>query len=173
MFDIGGIWTGSFDRFTPHPCLVPSMHDSWTRPLFVGWSAHELVFSDLSWPTLDKPFWLDVGNISLSLSTVRIYVGWWCGQSHCVHALLAGIIMLVCIACMSASSEQRCPSCRWRHQARHQQRPCPHACTVHPHHCLQVLSPGLEPPGCRSGLREKCYPHQARKAYLGSAMRDR
>ena len=26
------------------------------------------VFSGLSWPTLDKPFWLDVGNISLSLS---------------------------------------------------------------------------------------------------------
>ena len=24
------------------------------------------MFSGLSWPTLDKPFWLDVGNISLS-----------------------------------------------------------------------------------------------------------
>ncbi len=29
----------------------------------------------------------------------------------------------------------------------------PHACTPRPHHCLQVLSPGLEPPGCRSGPR--------------------
>ena len=28
--------------------------------------SHELVFSGLSWPTLVKPFWLDVGNISLS-----------------------------------------------------------------------------------------------------------
>ena len=28
MFDIGGIWTGSFGRFTPHPCSVPLMHDS-------------------------------------------------------------------------------------------------------------------------------------------------
>ena len=36
-------------------------HDAY---LFVGWSAHELVFSGLSWRTLDKPFWLDVGNIS-------------------------------------------------------------------------------------------------------------
>ena len=33
---------------------------------------HELVFSGLSWPTLDKPFWLDVGNISLSLSCSTI-----------------------------------------------------------------------------------------------------
>ena len=34
------------------------------------WSAHELVFSGLScaWPTLDMPFWLDVGDIYLSLS---------------------------------------------------------------------------------------------------------
>ena len=28
------------------------------------------MFSGLSWPPLDKPFWLDVGNISLSLGTV-------------------------------------------------------------------------------------------------------
>ena len=27
-FDLGGIWTGSFGRFTPHLCLIPSMHDS-------------------------------------------------------------------------------------------------------------------------------------------------
>ena len=33
------------------------------------------------------------------------------------------------------------------------QRPCLHACTARPHHCLQVPSPGLEPPGCRSGPR--------------------
>ncbi len=56
--------------------------------LAVGWFAHELVFSGLSWPTLDKPFWLDVGNTSLSLKnfTVQyghvprietIYVGLW------------------------------------------------------------------------------------------------
>ena len=28
MFDIGGIWTGSFGRFTLRLCLIPSMHDS-------------------------------------------------------------------------------------------------------------------------------------------------
>ena len=28
MFELGGIWTGSFGRFTPHLCLIPSMHDS-------------------------------------------------------------------------------------------------------------------------------------------------
>ena len=28
------------------------------------------MFSGLSWPTLDKPFWLDVGNISLSQADV-------------------------------------------------------------------------------------------------------
>ena len=28
MFDLGGIWTGSFGRFTPYLCLIPSMHDS-------------------------------------------------------------------------------------------------------------------------------------------------
>ena len=28
MFDLGGIWTGSFGRFTPHLCLISSMHDS-------------------------------------------------------------------------------------------------------------------------------------------------
>ena len=28
MFDLGGIWTGSFGRFTPHLWLIPSMHDS-------------------------------------------------------------------------------------------------------------------------------------------------
>ena len=27
-FDLGGIWTGSFGRFTPHLCLISSMHDS-------------------------------------------------------------------------------------------------------------------------------------------------
>ena len=27
MFDIGGIWTGSFGRFTLRLCLIPSMHD--------------------------------------------------------------------------------------------------------------------------------------------------
>ncbi len=68
MFDVGGMWTSSFGRFTPHLCLIPSMHGSCTRCLFAGWFAHELVFSGLSWPTLDKPFWLDVGNNSLSLS---------------------------------------------------------------------------------------------------------
>ncbi len=34
--------------------------------LIIGWSAHELKFSGLSWPTLEKPFWLDVGNTFLS-----------------------------------------------------------------------------------------------------------
>ncbi len=71
MFDFGGMWTSSFGRFTPHLCLIPSMHGSCTRCLFAGWFAHELVFSGLSWPTLDKPFWLDVGNNSLSLSAGR------------------------------------------------------------------------------------------------------
>ncbi len=47
------------------------MHGSCTRCLFAGWSAHELVFSGLSWPTLDKPFWLDVGNNSLSLRYIQ------------------------------------------------------------------------------------------------------
>ncbi len=28
-----------------------------------------------------------------------------------------------------------------------------HACTARAHHCLQFMSPGLEPPGCRSGPR--------------------
>ena len=28
MFELGGIWTGSFGRFTPYLCLIPSMHDS-------------------------------------------------------------------------------------------------------------------------------------------------
>ena len=28
MFELGGIWTGSFGRFTPHLCLIPPMHDS-------------------------------------------------------------------------------------------------------------------------------------------------
>ena len=28
MFELGGIWTGSFGRFTPHLCLIASMHDS-------------------------------------------------------------------------------------------------------------------------------------------------
>ncbi len=28
-----------------------------------------------------------------------------------------------------------------------------HACTARPHNCLHVLSPGLEPPSCRSGPR--------------------
>ena len=28
MFDLGGIWTGSFSRFTPHSCLIFSVHDS-------------------------------------------------------------------------------------------------------------------------------------------------
>ena len=32
----------------------------------VGWTAHELVLRGLSWPTLDKPFWLDVGNTSFA-----------------------------------------------------------------------------------------------------------
>ncbi len=49
--------TASFLRAVEHPV---------TRCLFAGWFAHELVFSGLSWPTLDKPFWLDVGNNSLS-----------------------------------------------------------------------------------------------------------
>ncbi len=35
------------------------------------------------------------------------------------------------------------------------QRPCPHACTARPHHCLHILSRGLEPPGCRSGPRSQ------------------
>ncbi len=35
------------------------------RRLFAGRSAHELVFSGLSWPNLDKPFRLDAGNNSL------------------------------------------------------------------------------------------------------------
>ena len=33
------------------------------------------MFSGLSWPTLDKPFWLDVGNISLSLTKDNSQVG--------------------------------------------------------------------------------------------------
>ncbi len=53
MFDIGGMCTSSFGRFTPHLCLIPSMHDSYVNTALAGWSAHELVFSDLSWPTLD------------------------------------------------------------------------------------------------------------------------
>ena len=27
-FVLGGIWTGSFGRFTPHLCLNSSMHDA-------------------------------------------------------------------------------------------------------------------------------------------------
>ncbi len=68
MFDFGGMWRSSFGSFTPHLCLVSSMHGSCTRCLFAGWFAHELVFSGLSWPTPDKPFWLDVGNNFLSLA---------------------------------------------------------------------------------------------------------
>ncbi len=67
-----------------------------------------------------------------------------------VHTLLAVIAMLVCIVCMSASSVQRCFSAA---DATRRQRPYPHACTARPRHCLHVLSPGLEPPGCRSGPR--------------------
>lgn len=33
--------------------------------------------------------------------------------------------------------------------------PYPHACTSRPHHCRQVLTPGLEPPGCRQGEYEE------------------
>ncbi len=39
--------------------------------------AHELVFSGLSWPTLDKPFWLDVGNNSLSHVEAAMFL-WYC-----------------------------------------------------------------------------------------------
>ena len=28
IFDLGGIWTSSFGRFTPHLCLISSMHAS-------------------------------------------------------------------------------------------------------------------------------------------------
>ena len=74
IFDFGGLWTSSFGRFTPHLCLIPSMYGMIQTTTFIrypciclliGWSAHELVFSGLSWPTIDKPFWLvgTVGNI--------------------------------------------------------------------------------------------------------------
>ncbi len=51
----------------------------------VGWSAHELVFSGLSWPTLDKPFWLDVGKTLLSLSQTVSNGSWRAaGSSACI-----------------------------------------------------------------------------------------
>ncbi len=46
---------------------------------------------------------------------------------HRVQTLLAVIVMLVCNACMSASSVQRCLPSRWRQRT---QRPCPHACII-------------------------------------------
>ena len=57
--------------------------------------------------------------------------------------------LCVCIACMRASSVQRFPSGSRRHCTKRWR----HTCTAHPHHCLQVSFPGLEPPGCRSGPR--------------------
>ena len=68
-----------------------------------------------------------------------------------VHALLAKVVMICCVYCLH---EYRvCATMFVRPLAppsRHQ-RLCPHACTARPHHCLQLLSPGLKPPGCRSG----------------------
>ncbi len=63
--------------------------------------------------------------------------------------------MLVFIACMNvqrlvcATMSFRTPDVS--SDATRRKRPCPHACTARPNHCLDVLSPALEPPGCRSG----------------------
>ena len=46
----------------------------------VGGSAHESVFSGLSWPTLDKPFFLYAGNISPSLYSGMIRAAFSCSH---------------------------------------------------------------------------------------------
>ena len=45
------------------------------------WSAHELVFTGLSWPTTrDEPFWLDAGTLSSSSSLTH----GWCNSCRAV-----------------------------------------------------------------------------------------
>ena len=93
---------------------------------------------------------LPVLDTVLQLVSNGVYVGWWCGQLHHVHALLADIS---CLCALLAWVPRLCNDVLPAAGATRHQRPCPHACTARPHHCLQVLSLGLEPPGCRSGPR--------------------
>ena len=51
-----------------------------------------------------------------------------------------------CLVCAMVVFRPLAPGTR-RH------RPCYMARTARPHRCLQCLSPGLEPPGCRSGTK--------------------
>ena len=82
-----------------------------------------------------------------------IYVERRCGQSHRVHTLLAVTVILVCVCCLHdclvcATNDVRslAQAAMHAHTLRHG---C--ACTARPHHCRQVLSPGLQPQSCMYG----------------------
>ena len=96
-----------------------------------------------------------------AISPTPVTLFQWCGgratptehaAQACVHTLLAVVVVLVCIACMNTSSVQRKVSFWPLSPPGASGHACSHTCTSWPHHCLQVLSLGLDPPGCRSGL---------------------